>query len=278
MSVAAREFALRDSDFQFITKLIHEQAGIFMGKNKRELVYSRITRRLRELKLKSFDEYCQLLQDKEAGEAEMEHFINALTTNLTSFFREPHHFDYLEKVLLPTLVQTKSERKLRIWSAGCSSGEEAYSIAMIASEIIPRGWDLLILATELDSKILAEAETGIYPITRTNSISKSRLKKWFNRGNGQNEGQIRVKPELRSMIRFRHLNLLHPWPFKGRFDIIFCRNVVIYFDKDIQRRLFDRFADSLVEGGHLFIGHSESLFQKTDRFSLLGNTVYRKVY
>lgn len=278
MSVAAREFTLQDREFQFIARLIREQAGIVIGENKRELVYSRITRRLRELRLGSFSDYCRLLQNDGAGGAEMEHFINALTTNLTAFFRENHHFDYMEKTLLPALLANKPDKRLRIWSAGCSSGEEPYSLAMIVAESVPSDWDTRILATELDSNILREAETGIYPMSRVNRIPEARLRRWFQRGTGQQEGMVKVIPELRSLISFRRLNLLHSWPFNGRFDIIFCRNVVIYFDKDTQIKLFDRFANSLTDNGHLFIGHSESLYQKTERFALIGNTVYQKTH
>lgn len=276
MSVAAREFTLQDRDFHYIARLIREQAGIVIADNKRELVYSRITRRLRELKLGSFSDYCRLLQDAQTGATEMEHFVNALTTNLTAFFREEHHFDYMERELLPTLLQDKTNQRLRIWSAGCSSGEEAYSLAMIVAENVPDHWDTRILATELDSDILREAEAGIYPTSRIGRISQGRLRRWFQRGIGQHEGMVRVNPALRSLISFRRLNLLHAWPFRGQFDIIFCRNVVIYFDKDTQIKLFDRFADALHANGHLFIGHSESLYQKTDRFTLLGNTVYQR--
>ena len=278
MSIAAREFNLQDREFQFIARLIREQAGIVIGDNKRELVYSRITRRLRELKLDSFRDYCRLLRDEQSGTVEMKHFINALTTNLTAFFRENHHFEYIEKELLPKLLKAKTDKRLRIWSAGCSSGEEAYSIAMIVAESVPSNWDARILATELDSNILQEAETAIYPISRVERMPEARLRRWFKRGTGQNEGMVRVAPELCSLISFRQLNLLHQWPFQGQFDIIFCRNVVIYFDTETQINLFDRFANNLTPNGHLFVGHSESLYQKTERFALIGNTVYQRTH
>lgn len=274
----SRDFHFTDKDFNFIRALVAEKTGIVLSDAKRDLVYGRLSRRLRQLGIKRFADYCRLLQD--GDEDEMVQFTNAITTNLTSFFREAHHFDYLGATLLPTLEKEKPNRKIRIWSAGCSTGEEPYSISMTIKEKCPRlaGWDLKILATDLDSNVLAKAQAGIYEHSRVEDLSRERLRRWFRKGRGVNEGSAKVSAELQELITFRQLNLMQEWPMQGPFDVIFCRNVVIYFDKATQRTLFNRYADLLVDGGHLFVGHSESLFKVTDRFELIGKTVYRKRY
>jgi len=176
-------------------------------------------------------------------------------------------------------MQSKTDRRLRCWSAGCSTGEEPYSIAMVLRETLPeQGWDTRILATDLDSDVVAKAQRGVYAQERVNGISPERLRRWFLRGKGNNDGMVQVRPPLRELIAFRQLNLMHEWPISGPLDFIFCRNVVIYFDKPTQKVLFDRYAELLPVGGHLFIGHSESLFKVSDRFKLIGKTIYRKVY
>ena len=273
------EFEFADQDFQRIRRIINEIAGISLAEGKRELVYSRLSRRLRQLGLRRFDEYCRLLETGGEDNPELGEFVNALTTNLTSFFREPHHFDFLGKELLPTLMRERSlsNRRIRIWSAGCSTGEEPYSIAMVVRETLPAvGWDVKILATDLDSNVLATADRGVYDANRVKDLSEVRLRRWFQRGRDTQSGQVRVAPELRDLIVFRRLNLMLDWPMSGPFDAVFCRNVVIYFDKPTQRVLFERFADLLAERGHLFVGHSESLFKVTDRFVPLGKTIYRR--
>ncbi|MFN2329045.1 MAG: protein-glutamate O-methyltransferase CheR [Chromatocurvus sp.] len=269
------EFQLTDSDFSFIKQFIAGQAGIELSEAKRNLVYSRLVRRLRVLKLPSFSAYCRYLDT--GDEEELEHCVNALTTNLTSFFREAHHFDFLKRELLPALMREKRNKELRVWSAGCSTGEEPYSIAMVLAENIPEDWTLRVLATDLDSSVVATGEAGQYTLERITGISDARRKRWFLRGKGSNEGQVKVRQELRDMITFKRLNLQNSWPLKNQFDFIFCRNVVIYFNKDTQRVLFDRFAEQLTPGGHLFIGHSETLYKVSDRFKLLGSTVYQRV-
>lgn len=273
------EFEFADQDFQRIRRIINEIAGISLAEGKRELVYSRLSRRLRQLGLRRFDEYCRLLETGGEDNPELGEFVNALTTNLTSFFRESHHFDFLGKELLPALMRERSlsNRRIRIWSAGCSTGEEPYSIAMVVRETLPAvGWDVKILATDLDSNVLATADRGVYDANRVKDLSEVRLRRWFQRGRDAQSGQVRVAPELRDLIVFRRLNLMLDWPMSGPFDVVFCRNVVIYFDKPTQRVLFERFADLLAERGHLFVGHSESLFKVTDRFVPLGKTIYRR--
>lgn len=269
------EFQLSDKDFAFIKQFIARQAGIELSEAKRNLVYGRLVRRLRVLDLPSFSAYCSRL---DAGdEEELEHCVNALTTNLTSFFREKHHFEFLENELLPRLIKEKREPRLRVWSAGCSTGEEPYSIAMVLAENLPQHWDVRVLATDLDSSVVATGLAGQYTLDRITGISEARQRNWFLRGKGENEGQVRVREELRQMITFKRLNLLDPWPMRSAFDFIFCRNVVIYFSKDTQRALFDRMADQLHPASHLFIGHSETLYKVSDRFNLLGNTIYQRV-
>lgn len=271
-----KEFTLSDRNFGFIRDLVGERTGIVLSDLKRDMTYGRLVRRLRELKLSSFDEYCALL--KSGDEDELINLTNAITTNLTSFFREPHHFEFLSQELLPKLFASKADRRLRIWSAGCSSGEEPYTIAMTILESVPqiRNWDIRILATDLDYNMVSRAASGIYTEERVNGIDARRQKRWFRRGRGENAGMVRVSPELQNLITFKQLNLLHEWPMKGPFDIIFCRNVVIYFNKETQRELFSRYADIMTSDGHLFIGHSESLYKVSDRFELLGRTIYRR--
>lgn len=273
------EFEFADQDFQRIRRIINDIAGISLADGKRELVYSRLSRRLRHLGLRRFDEYCRLLETGGDHNEEIGEFVNALTTNLTSFFRESHHFDFLGAELLPALIRERGagNRRIRIWSAGCSTGEEPYSIAMVLRETLPAvGWDAKILATDLDSNVLATAERGVYDESRIKDLSDARVRRWFQRGRGAQSGQVRVASELRELITFRRLNLMHDWPMRGPFDVVFCRNVVIYFDKPTQRVLFERFADLLVDHGHLFVGHSESLFKVTERFVPLGKTIYQR--
>lgn len=279
-SGSPQEFNLTGADFRFIRELVAERTGIMLSENKRGLVYGRLSRRLRELGMTKFRDYCELLQS--GNDEEMVNFVNAITTNLTSFFRENHHFEYLVKELFPRLIEQKLknnlDRRLRIWSAGCSTGEEPYSIAMVLKEVIGDNpnWDARILATDLDTKVLEKASNGIYEQSRVEGLSKPRLRRWVKRGSGENEGKVRMSPELRELITFKQLNLMEEWPIRGPFDLIFCRNVVIYFNKPTQQILFDRYADLLDDDGHLFLGHSETMFQKTDRYKLIGKTIYKK--
>lgn len=276
--MAGAEFEFSDQDFQRVRKLINQVAGISMADGKRELVYSRLSRRLRQLGMQRFDQYCDYVE-ADNDPAERTEFVNALTTNLTSFFREMHHFDFLAQELLPALIKDRglSNRRLRIWSAGCSTGEEPYSIAMVVKETLPAvGWDAKILATDLDSNVLSHAQRGVYEVDRIKDLSEPRRRRWFLKGCGAQSGQVRVVPPVAELITFKQLNLMEEWPMRGVFDLIFCRNVVIYFDKPTQRKLFDRFADRLIEPGHLFVGHSESLFKVTERFAPLGKTIYKR--
>lgn len=270
------EYALRDGDFRRITELVMAATGIVIGEKKRAFIQGRLGRRLRVLGLADFSEYCSVL-DGPDGEAERRALVNAVTTNHTSFFREPHHFDYLTKTMLPMIFQKKNEHhgRLRIWSAGCSSGEEPYTIAMTLLDcpLSFSGWDVRILATDLDTNVLARAAAGIYDAERVQSIP-AKIRRLYVTGQADGDGSMNAA--LRSLITFKPLNLLDEWPMRGPFDIIFCRNVVIYFDKPTQRRLFNRFADMLREDSWLIVGHSESLQNLTDRFALVGRTIYRR--
>lgn len=272
-----REFSFTDAHFSRIRRFVTAHTGIVLTDAKKDMVYSRLARRIRSHYAGSFDAFCQAIEDGEA--AEHEFLVNAITTNLTAFFRENHHFEYLRDRLIPELIRDKQQsRKLRIWSAGCSTGEEAYSLAMILSETIADidNWDIKILATDLDANVLEHARQGVYSQERITELDEARQKRWFKQGKGDNAGLVKVKPALQHLIAFKRLNLLHEWPMTGPFDVIFCRNVVIYFDKQTQSDLFERYANILSPGGHLFIGHSESLYKVTDRFTALGHTVYRQ--
>ncbi|OGT79197.1 MAG: chemotaxis protein CheR [Gammaproteobacteria bacterium RIFCSPLOWO2_02_FULL_61_13] len=278
-TAAQHEFELADTEFRFISSLVYGHAGIKIDSGKRELVYARLAKRLRALGLDSFVVYCERLRG-DAGE--LRQCINALTTNVTRFFRESHHFDFLRESVIPELVEAsvaRGRRKARIWSAGCSSGEEPYTIELTLQECPQlRDWDVKILATDLDTGILAKARAGIYPESQIEDIPLALRSNWFRRGTNRHAGLIRVHPNLQQRIFFRHLNLKDAWPMRGPFDVIFCRNVVIYFDKDTQRTLFNRFADMLSDPGYLFLGHSENLHGLSDRFQLVGRTIYRKMH
>lgn len=273
-----REYEFSDRDFALIRRLVAEHTGIALSPAKRDMVYSRLVRRIRELELGSFHEYCALLES--GDETEFGNFINAITTNLTSFFREPHHFEFLANTALPALLQARqTSRRLRLWSSGCSTGEEPYSMAMVLRESLPAAqrWDARILATDLDSNVLAHAAAGIYGNDRASGIDAKRLQRWFKQGRGENAGKVKAHPNLAEIITFKQLNLMDEWPMRGPFDVIFCRNVIIYFDKATQKILFDRYAKLLADDGYLFIGHSETLYRVTDRFRPLGQTIYAKV-
>lgn len=273
-----KEFHFSDKEFKFISQLVGERTGIVLSDAKRQMVYGRLSRRLRQLKLTKFSEYCDLLTSGHEGE--LIEFTNAITTNLTAFFRENHHFEHLKNTVLSDLIRKNAHTKrLRIWSAGCSSGEEPYSIAMCVREMLPKssGWDVKILATDLDSNMVQRGKNGVYTAERVEGLTAARMKKWVKRGKGENSDKVRMSDDLREMITFKELNLMEGWPMKGPFDLMFCRNVVIYFNKDTQRELFDRYADLLANDAHLYIGHSESLNKVTERFKLLGKTIYQKV-
>ena len=274
-----REFEFSDADFIALRDLVREITGLCLSDAKRELVYGRVARRLRTLGIDSFAAYRDLLERDEGGE--LAEFCNAMTTNLTSFFREPHHFDYLrDALLLPRVAaaQAGGSRRMRFWSAGCSSGEEPYSLAMVICEVIPdrRRWDIRILATDVDSQILKEGQRGIYSAERVRSLAPARLQAHFRQRDAVPAATFEVNDDLADLVTFKQLNLMHALPMSGPLDAIFCRNVIIYFDKDTQRELFTRIAPLQRRGDLLFLGHSESLFKVTDAYTLVGRTVFQR--
>lgn len=274
-TMIAREFLMSDADFEQISELAYLYTGIVLGPHKKDMLYGRLARRLRELGLKNTQDYIPLI--KSENDPEVSKFINAISTNLTSFFREAHHFEFLEQVALKEWENKyKSTQKIRIWSAGCSTGEEPYSIAMtMLGNKNFKQWDCKILATDLDSKVIDKGRQGIYSLDRVENISLKQKMEWFLHDKNHPE-IVKVKPELQELVSFKRLNLLEKWPMKGKFDLIFCRNVVIYFNETTQAQLFDRFADMLNEGGYLVIGHSESLNRLCQRFNSIGKTIFQK--
>lgn len=272
-----REFTYTKDDFEYIRKLVYKVSGISLSDVKQDMVYSRLARRLRVLNIPTFKEYTQYLESNH--DLELTNAINAITTNLTHFFRENHHFESLKNEILPGLVASKPRgNRLRIWSAGCSTGEEPYSIAMTVREAIPtiRQWDAKILATDLDSNCVAHCKEGIYDIKRIAPVQDLLVQKWFKKL-PDNPNKVQVSSELASDITFKVLNLMEQWPIRGPFDVIFCRNVVIYFDKPTQQKLFQRFYNLLAPGGTLFLGHSEQLGAFQEKFEALGKTTFRKI-
>lgn len=269
-----REFLMTEQDFIYLRGKVQRLAGIVLSEQKRELVYSRLARRLRILKLDRFSDYCQLLESNQ-GAVELGHFINALTTNLTSFFREKHHFDFLQQKLLPDWLQrAPADARLMLWSAGCSTGEEPYSIAMLVAQALQgRRNSARILATDLDTEVLATAAAGLYRNERLAEIPTDLVRRWCKL---TEDNRIQMAPELKSLIEFKTLNLIQPWPLKGSMDVIFCRNVVIYFDKPTQQKVFEQFYQVLNPGGYLCLGHSESLGAMQSQFEVLGHTLFRK--
>jgi len=270
----SNEFELTDKDFTFIQWFMHKNVGIFFSDRKRTMVYGRISRQLRRLGLKRFSQYRQLM---EGDSQEQVNFINCLTTNKTQFFREYHHFEFIEKVLMSEW-KSQNLKQLRIWSAGCSTGEEPYSL--VSSLYWAKAFELFesiqITATDLDTKVLAHARQGIYNEEALNSIPSKYLKPCFVKGTGQQAGNVKCKSGLQKFIDFRQLNLLEKWSFDKPFDLISCRNVMIYFDRNTQEKLIKRFYQQLKPGGVLFIGHSESVPASLDLFHHLGHTIYVK--
>jgi len=266
-----REFLYTSDDFARIRQLIYQRAGISLSQSKSDMVYSRLARQLRSAGLQSFADYLDRVENGDGGE--WQPFVNALTTNLTSFFREPHHFpllvEHLEKISLT--------RPIRLWSCAASTGEEPYSMAMTVVDLYQRyNMPVKILATDLDTNVLEIARRGVYPLEKVDKLPPTVMKRHFLKGSGAQLGFARIRPELQELISFRQLNLLSQrWPMHGQFDAIFCRNVMIYFDKATQRRILGMLAARLRPDGLLFAGHSESFHYATEHFQACGKTVYR---
>lgn len=276
LPVPDAEFPFTWSEFRQIAQLVHSEAGIMLPDSKVNLVYSRLAKRLRANGLKSFRDYCELVGSAQ-GVDERQALISAMTTNVTRFFREQHHFDLLTKKVLPSLVAAaRRGERVRIWSAGCSSGEEPYSIAISLLEIMPDApsHDILILATDLDPEMITRGKAGCYTASQVAGIPTSVREKWMEKD--RQSGTWRMGADARSLVRFNELNLLQRWPMKGGFDVIFCRNVMIYFDEETQNGIWSRFAQLLPQGGYLCIGHSERVSMDRHPFELVAQTAYCK--
>jgi chemotaxis protein methyltransferase CheR len=273
----ALEFPMTDLDFARVQTFVKRQSGIDLGEAKRMLVYGRLAKRLRQLGLTDFRSYLDLVE--EGSSDEPKRMLNAITTNVTEFFRENHHFELLEHRVIPDLLERNArDRRIRIWSAGCSTGEEPYSIALVLSTLFSAssGWDVKVLATDIDSDVLAHAEKGEYPYSKIAKLPVEAKRQGFLKGTGGQSETVRVKEDLRKFITFRQLNLLEPWPMQGAFDLIFCRNVVIYFDAPTKAKLIGRFLTTLTPTGYLFVGHSESLVGVQTGLRTLGPTAHQK--
>lgn len=272
---------ITDREFRLLRDLIHAHTGIALSEHKRALVSSRLAKRLRHHGLKKYSQYYDLLTQQDRDGTEIVEMINAITTNKTDFFRERHHFQFLSDHVFPGLKQAPphhDSRRIRIWSAGTASGEEAYSLAITVMEGFPHqhDWDIKILATDIDTNALRCAEEGIYPRGHIKQLEKSMLQSYFLEGRGKHENKVRTKRALKTLVRFRHLNLCDdPWPMQTPFDVIFCRNVMIYFDKTLQHQLFTRFSQMLKPRGYLMLGHSELLPITRYEFGHLGRSIYQ---
>jgi len=265
-----REFQFNESDFHSIQKLIYSHAGIALSDTKRKLIYSRISRRLRTYGLTRFSDYLAIL---ESNKDEWQPFINALTTNLTSFFREQHHFS----ILADHIKKLGTKRTIHLWCSAASTGEETYSMAMTIVDIF-RDYTppVRIIATDIDTQVLEIAQMGVYSMDRVEQLMPIQLGRFFLKGKGSNEGFVKIRPELQDMVTFRQLNLLDEhWPLRGPFAAIFCRNVMIYFDKPTQKKILERFVPLMEPHGLLFAGHSENFQSITNAFRPCGRTVYK---
>lgn len=272
---------MRDSDYEFIRELVYNHSRINLGPDKKELVSARLGKRLRETKITSISDYCRYLQDQESEE-ELSHLIDAISTNYTFFFREIEHFDFLTKVIVPEMQKRRATEKwpsFNVWSAASASGEEPYSIAISLAEQlgIEAAWPWRIEATDISHRILQRARVGIYRDESISKVPPLTLKKYFQKGFGPQEGNYRVKPAILEGVTFRQLNLLdHTFPFTEPFHLIFCRNVMIYFDRATQEELVNKLMRHLVPGGYLFVGHSESLSGVKHRFETVKPAIYRR--
>lgn len=278
-SLGLSTFKISEAEFRRLREFIHAHTGIALSDHKRALVYARLARRLRHHRLDSFADYYALLTENDPDGDELVEMINCITTNKTDFFREPHHFRFLTENVFPEMRgKTGAPRRMRIWSAGTATGEEAYTIAITVREAFPLTdtWDVRILATDIDTRVLAHAERGEYSAEQAERIPAPLLQRYFYQGEGMNAGRVQAKPVLKDLVRFRRLNLMDdPWPMRGPFDAIFCRNVIIYFDRPTQRRLIERLTQLLRPGGYLLLGHSESLIEAGGMLRHMSHSVYQ---
>jgi chemotaxis protein methyltransferase CheR len=276
--LASGEYPLARRDLIDIAAMIYADAGIYLNDTKASLVYSRLSKHIRALGLSGFREYCALVSSPE-GALPRREMLSHLTTNFTRFFRENHHFDHLRDHVLPELIaRAKSGGRVRIWSAACSDGQEPYSIALTVLSMLPNvaDYDFKILATDIDPKILAQARAGVYDETALETVTPAMRKLWFSDVDAGGRRKCRIDDKVKRLITFNELNLMTQWPFKGHFDVIFCRNVVIYFDEPTQMKIWSRFSGLFPQGGHLYIGHSERVSgDAKDLFDNIGITTYR---
>ena len=274
------DLTMSDADFGLIVRLVKQHAGIHLGPHKRAMVYARLAGRLRDLGMSSFGSYCETLADPRS-EAEIGFLVNAITTNFTRFFRERHHFEHLAQEVIPSAIKRAARtgrRRLRLWSAGCASGEEAYSIAMVLRQYMPDLdlWDARILATDISTDVLTAAEAGVYGIRQMMDVPNEMVDKYF-RPTAANPDDYKVVPLVSGLVTFNWLNLLENWPMEGPFDAIFCRNVIIYFDNHAQDSVVRRCGNLLAPDGVLYLGHSESALWSHCGLRLIGRSTYRKV-
>ncbi|TWG67349.1 protein-glutamate O-methyltransferase [Aminobacter sp. J44] len=270
------EFLFTNEDFLSIARMLYDDAGIALSESKASLVYSRLAKRLRALGLESFRDYCSYVAGSD-GASERQNMLAALTTNVTRFFREPHHFEHLKTKVLPALIQrARAGGRVRFWSAGCSTGQEPYSIALTVLDAMPEAanYDVRILATDIDPNVVATGRAGVYSDEAVQPVPLALRDRWMARVKDRGQDAWGVGDEMRQLVAFRELNLMAQWPMKGKFDAIFCRNVVIYFDEPTQARIWSRFAPLLNSGGRLYVGHSERVTDMS-RFENDGLTTYR---
>jgi chemotaxis protein methyltransferase CheR len=267
---------LSDSNFRRFSQLVYENCGINLHDGKKELVRARLGKRLRATGCKNFNTYFKLLNEDAKG-WELVHMLDAISTNQTFFFREEKHFEFLKEKVFSS-YKALLPKRLRLWSAGCSSGEEPYSLALWLTEHFEQidSFDVKIMATDISTKVLAKAERGVYPKKQFSKIPKHQLRKYFQRGGGRQEGFFRVKQPLKDMVEFQRHNLMGPFEYENSFHLIFCRNVMIYFKRETRESLIDKFYRCLEDGGYLLIGHAESLTGIKHRFKYVQPSVYQK--
>lgn len=278
MDIIIQHNRLKDEEFKKFSALIFSKTGIHLKPEKKELLNARLGKRLRACHLNSYSDYYDHVTQDASGE-ELVHLINCVSTNFTSFFREKAHFDFLSSTVFPQFVNSGSSSQVNIWSAACSSGEEPYTLAMVAARFMEKYPSLRpsILATDISTKVLAIAQKGVYSNDKVDKMPPEFLKRFFQKGVGKCAGYVKAKEELRRIIRFSRINLMESFPWREEMDVIFCRNVMIYFTRETQQELAEKFYNCLAPGGYLFIGHSESLASVNHRFKQAATTVYRKV-
>jgi len=268
---------MTDQEFAQLSALVQTQTGIALGPHKRIHLASRLARRLRAVGVRSFADYYDLLAARDPEGREMVQFVNAVTTNKTDFFREAHHFAFLADTWAPAARGRAAVPRVRAWSAGCSTGEEAYTLAWTLRDALGPGADLRVLGSDIDTEVLAQAETGIYAREDMAPVPAAHLPRYFLRGTGANVDRVRVRPELRALVTFRRINLLDDtWPIRTAFDVIMCRNVLIYFDRPTQQQVLTRLATALAPAGLLCLGHSENVYGLVHELEHVGTTMYRR--